>query len=61
MARAPFSWELNDATGTAEGSTTLVFTKNDERCTVDIDRVPRPETKEQDVLILVRLNYKYHR
>lgn len=61
MARAPFSWELKDASGTAEGSTTLVFTKNDERCTVDIDRIPRPETKEQDVLILVRLNYKYHR
>jgi len=59
MGNPPYSWTLADEVAPGSGSTTLVFTKNTDRCTVDIDRVPRPELKRQkNVEIKVRVNYR---
>ena len=58
MTAPPYNWTLADEQTPAEGSTILVFTKADDRCTVDIDRLSGPEESPPDVTILVRLNYR---
>jgi hypothetical protein len=59
MANPPYSWTLSATESPGSGSTTLVFTKNDDRCTVDIDRVPRPNIdKKNNIEIRVRVNYR---
>ena len=59
MGNPPYSWTLASTESPGSGSTTLVFTKNDDRCTVDIDRVPRPNIeKKNNIEIRVRVNYR---
>lgn len=59
MANPPYSWTLAKTESPGSGSTTLVFTKNDDHCTVDIDRVPRPNIgKKNNIEIRVRVNYR---
>ena len=61
MVRAPYNWALNEDDRVPKGSTRLVFTKDDERCTIDVDYVPGTrEAHIPKVFILVRLNYTYH-
>ncbi len=60
MVRAPYNWKLDADDSVASGSTRLVFTKDDERCTIDVDHVPGTSKDDLAVSILVRLNYKYH-
>ena len=59
MANPPYSWTLASTESPGSGSTTLVFTKNDDRCTVDIDRVRRPNIdRKNNIAIRVRVNYR---
>ena len=61
MVRAPYNWTLNEDDRAPKGSTRLVFTKDDERCTIDVDYVPGTRKSNiPTVFILVRLNYTYH-
>ena len=61
MVRAPYNWKLDAEDSTSSGSVRLVFTKDDERCTVDVDYVPGTRRDHlPTVFILLRLNYKYH-
>ncbi len=61
MVRAPYNWKLVAEDSTSSGSMRLVFTKDYERCTVDVDYVPGTRRDNiPTVLILLRLNYKYH-
>jgi len=53
MVLPPYSWTLLGEE-TAKTSVSLVFSKNDERCRVDLTR-PRPAP--DGTVILVRLNY----
>jgi hypothetical protein len=55
MGAPPYSWTLTKEDRTAAGATTLVFVKNQDTCTVDVDRVPRP-TQRNHVRIQVRVN-----
>ena len=58
MTSPPYNWNLAREEGQAEGSTRLVFQKNEDVCQVDIDRVPRPALERpRNVTILVRVNY----
>ena len=59
MLTPPYSWSLLTEDSTEVGSYTLVFEKNEDRCTIDIDRVPKPDIgKKHNVHILVRVNYR---
>ena len=55
MGAPPYSWTLTKEDRTNEGATTLQFVKNQDTCTVDVDRVPRA-TQKQHVRIQVRVN-----
>lgn len=55
MGAPPYSWTLTREERTAEGSTALQFVKNQDTCTVDVDRVPR-STQKLHVRIQVRVN-----
>jgi hypothetical protein len=53
MVRPPYSWTLQ-SDETAQTAVSLVFSKNEEHCQVDLTRrEPSPEATR----ILVRLNY----
>jgi hypothetical protein len=59
MTTPPYSWTFSGQEGAEEGSTRLLFVKGDDRCTVDVDRVPRPGIENRDVLsLVVRVNYR---
>ena len=53
MVRAPYSWTLQGEE-TAKTSVLIVFSKNDERCRVELTRQP---PVPGGIVILVRLNY----
>lgn len=55
MGAPPYSWTLTKEDRTNEGATTLQFVKNQDTCTVDVDRVPRA-TQKRHVRIQVRVN-----
>lgn len=55
MGAPPYSWTLTNEDRTNEGATTLLFVKNQDTCTVDVDRVPR-STQKKHVRIQVRVN-----
>jgi hypothetical protein len=55
MGAPPYSWTLTDEDRTSEGSTSLQFVKNQDTCTVDVDRVPR-STQKLHLRIQVRVN-----
>jgi hypothetical protein len=59
MVAPPYSWTFAGDEGAQSGSTRLFFVKGDDRCIVDIDRIPRPGAGMQDNLsIVVRVNYR---
>lgn len=59
MVQPPYSWTLTAEDSAGAGSYNLVFEKNDDRCTVDVDRVPKADIgKTRNVNILVRVNYR---
>jgi hypothetical protein len=61
MTAAPYSWTFSGGPGDEEetGSTRLYFVKGDDRCIVDIDRIPQPGVDGQDNLsIVIRVNYR---
>ncbi|MGH7162327.1 MAG: hypothetical protein ACREID_02500 [Planctomycetota bacterium] len=57
MASPPYSWTLMEQQGEEAGSSRLVFAKNDDRCTVDIDRYVVGPQGNDSVVIRVRVNY----
>jgi len=61
MVRPPYNWALDEDDRVPKGSTRLVFTKDDERCTIDVDYIPGTRKDHlPTVFIVVRLNYTYH-
>jgi hypothetical protein len=59
MTAPPYSWTFAGDQGAESGSTRLHFVKGEDRCTVDIDHIPRPGIDMQDNLaIVVRVNYR---
>jgi len=59
MSAPPYSWKLLKEDSAAAGSTTLIFAKNDDRCMVDVDSVPKPSAARQhNVEITIRVNYR---
>jgi hypothetical protein len=57
MVAPPYSWAFAGEEAQSEGSTRLSFTKGDDRCTVDVDRVSRPGPTDRYDLV-VRVNYR---
>jgi len=57
MTSPPYNWTFAGQDRSAAESTTLVFTKNNDRCTVDIDRVSEDEDGGDRLKLLVRLNF----
>ena len=58
MTAPPYSWALEKEESLVEGSTLLVFTKSDDRCTVDVERrAIRHRSGSDDLVILVRVNF----
>jgi hypothetical protein len=55
MGAPPYSWTLTKEDRAGEGTTTLLFVKNQDTCTVDVDRVPL-STQKLHVRIQVRVN-----
>jgi hypothetical protein len=55
MGAPPYSWTLTKEVRPGEGSSTLQFVKNQDTCTVAVDRVPR-STQKLHVRIQVRVN-----
>lgn len=59
MTAPPYSWTFTGEDGAQSGSTRLHFVKGDDRCMVDIDRIPKPGIEKRDNLsIMVRVNYR---
>jgi len=59
MTSPPYNWKLTKEEQVARGSTVLAFLKNDDHCTVNLDRVPRPkQAQPHNVDITVRVNYR---
>jgi hypothetical protein len=59
MTAPPYSWSFTGEDGAQSGSTRLHFAKGDDRCMVDIDRIPKPGVEKRDNLsIVVRVNYR---
>jgi len=59
MASPPYNWTFAGEDRVEEGSTRLTFVKGEDRCTVDIDRVPKPGAEKRNNLnIAVRVNYR---
>jgi hypothetical protein len=57
MVAPPYSWAFAGEEAQREGSTRLSFSKGDDRCTVDVDRVPKPGA-EGRINLVVRVNYR---
>lgn len=58
MTAPPYSWTFAGDEGAQSGSTRLFFVKGDDRCVVDIDRIPKPGIEKRNNLsIVVRVNY----
>ncbi|MHC4934506.1 MAG: hypothetical protein ACYTGV_20215 [Planctomycetota bacterium] len=57
MTSPPYNWTFATQHRSAAESTTLVFTKHNDRCTVDIDRVAEDEDGRDHLELLVRLNF----
>ena len=59
MVAPPYSWTFSGEDGAQSGSTRLHFVKGDDRCAVDIDRIPKPGIDKRDNLsIVIRVNYR---
>jgi hypothetical protein len=59
MTAPPYSWTFAGEEGADSGSSRLLFVKGDDRCMVDIDRIPKPGINKQNNLsIVVRVNYR---
>lgn len=59
MVAPPYSWTFAGDEGAQSGSTRLFFVKGDDRCSVDIDRIPKPGVDmEKNLSIIVRVNYR---
>ena len=59
MAAPPYGWTFTGEDGAQSGSTRLHFVKGDDRCIVDIDRIPKPGIEKRNNLsIVVRVNYR---
>lgn len=57
MTAPPYSWTFSGDEGAQSGSTRLYFVKGDDRCSVDIDRIPKPGIDKQNNLsIVIRVN-----
>ena len=57
MTAPPYSWTFTGDEGARSGSTRLHFVKGDDRCTVDVDRIPKPGVEKRDNLsIVIRVN-----
>jgi hypothetical protein len=57
MTAPPYSWAFTGEDGAQSGSTRLHFAKGGDRCTVDIDRIPKPGIeKRNNLAIVVRVN-----
>ena len=52
MTRPPFSWKLTKEEREVEGSARLTFVKNDDRCTVNVQRI------RGSTVLTVRVNYR---
>lgn len=58
MVAPPYSWTFAGDEGQS-GSVRLFFVKGDDRCIVDIDRIPKPGIgMENNLSIVVRVNYR---
>lgn len=55
MGAPPYSWTLTNEERPGQGSTKLLFVKNQDTCTVDVDHVPL-STQKLHVRIEVRVN-----
>ncbi len=59
MTAPPYGWTFAGEDGAQSGSTRLHFVKGDDRCMVDIDRIPKPGVdKRNNLSIVVRVNYR---
>ena len=59
LTAPPYSWTFVGEDGAQSGSTRLHFVKGDDRCMVDIDRIPKPGIEKRNNLsIVVRVNYR---
>jgi hypothetical protein len=59
MTAPPYSWTFAGEEGAQSGSSRLTFVKGEDRCTVDIDRIPKPGiAKQNNLSIVVRVNYR---
>lgn len=57
MTAPPYSWRFTGEDGAESGSTRLHFVKGDDRCMVDIDRIPKPGIEKRNNLsIVIRVN-----
>jgi hypothetical protein len=57
MTAPPYSWSFTGEDGADSGSTRLHFVKGDDRCTVDVDRIPKPGIeKKNNLSIVIRVN-----
>jgi hypothetical protein len=58
MTAPPYNWTLTGEDRRDAGSTRLVFVKEDDRCEVDVDFVPKtPLDRPENVTVQVRVNY----
>jgi hypothetical protein len=57
MTQPPYSWTLAEDFSEKEGAARLVFTKGEDRCTVDVDRLLQKTSQGSGVVIRVRVNY----
>lgn len=57
LTQPPYSWTLADSKADQVGSARMVFTKGEDRCTVEVDRVQKVGPNRANVVIRVRLNY----
>ncbi len=51
MTQPPYSWTLTEETSPGQHTLHMVFTKGEDRCTLDLDRLPTT------VRIIARVNY----
>jgi hypothetical protein len=52
MTHPPFSWKLTNEERDVEGAARLTFVKNDDRCTINVQRI------RGSTLLTVRVNYR---
>jgi hypothetical protein len=57
MTTPPYNWTLAGEDQPAAGTVTLVFTKNEDRCTVDVDRLASGARGKDQVVIIVQVNH----